>query len=51
MGVATARELLMRHPNLKIGIFEKESSIGILGFGLYPLLIPNSFFPIFWGIP
>lgn len=28
VGIATARELLMRHRNLKVAVFEKEFEIG-----------------------
>ena len=28
VGVATARELIMRHPNMKIAVVEKEERLG-----------------------
>ena len=28
VGVATARELIMRHPNMKIAVVEKEEGLG-----------------------
>jgi FAD dependent oxidoreductase len=37
VGAATARELLLRHPKLKVAIFEKESQLGIFFLSTSPV--------------